>query len=96
MCKYLISHRVPYFTKYTEHAVRIKYCQYNEQGWGFLALSLKATFRMNGTVKAAGKRNAESETQKVSLQIVQGTRLLGTKPIAQGLTFKELLEVSPV
>lgn len=55
-CKYLISHRVAYFMKHTECAVRIKYCQDNKQGWGFLALSLKATFRVN---RKAGKRNTE-------------------------------------
>lgn len=59
MCKYLISHRVAYFMKYTECTVRIKYCQDNEQGWGFLALSLKATFRVNRTVIVAGKQKAE-------------------------------------
>lgn len=59
-CKYLISHRVAYFMKYTECAVRIKYCQDNEQGWGFLSLSLKAMFRVNSRVKVAAKQKAEA------------------------------------
>lgn len=58
-CKYLISHRVAYFMKHTECAVRIKYCQDNKQGWGFLALSLKVMFRVNRRVGVAGKQNME-------------------------------------
>jgi len=59
LCKYLISHRVAYCMKCTECAVRIKYCQDNEQGWGFLALSLKAMFRVNRTVEVAEEQKVE-------------------------------------
>lgn len=45
--------------KYTERIVRIKYCWDNEQGSGLVALSLKAAFVVNETVKAAGKQKAE-------------------------------------
>lgn len=56
MCKYLISHWVACFVKYMENTVKIKYRQDNEQGWGFLALSLKAMLVVN---KTAGKQKAE-------------------------------------
>lgn len=39
-----------------ENTVKIKYRQDNEQGWGFLALSLKAMLVVN---KTAGKQKAE-------------------------------------
>lgn len=64
-CKYLISPWVALFMKYTECIVRIKYCWDNEQGWGFLALSLKATFVVNKTVKASGKQKAEGSPFQV-------------------------------
>lgn len=75
MRKYLISHRVGRFMRYTECAVRIKYCRDNEQGWGSLALSLKAAFRVNR--KAAGKQTVEG----LSLQTAQSNQLRAVKPI---------------
>lgn len=47
-----------------ENTVRIKYCQDNEQGWVFLALSLKAMLMVNKAVekmvnKTARKQKAE-------------------------------------
>lgn len=59
MCKYLISHWIACFVKYMESTVRIKYCQDNERGWGFLALSLKAMLMVNKTVELTGKQKAE-------------------------------------